>query len=47
MDVTWQNIPRLSKKIPLCHGIFYDVAKYFTTSLNNIHVTKEYTNNIS
>jgi hypothetical protein len=38
---------KVVKKIPSCHRIFHDAAKYFTTSLNNIHVAKEYINNIS
>jgi hypothetical protein len=39
-DVTWQNIPRFVKKYFVMLRIPCDVAKYFATSHNNIHLEK-------
>jgi hypothetical protein len=46
MDVTWQKFHHLSNYILPRHKIFYNMAKYSATSLNNIHVANKYTKNI-
>jgi hypothetical protein len=46
MNVTWQHIPWLPRKLLSHHKIFHDAEKYSTTSFNNIHMEDEYIRNI-